>query len=445
MILEILLTLSLVLLNGFFVAAEFSIVKVRHSQIHLKAEQGNKLAKKSKYIISHLDTYLSATQLGITFSSLGLGWMGEPVVSKIVAAVLITLGINLSAELLHTVSVIIGFLIITILHIVFGELAPKSIAIRKAEPTTLAIAYPLYWFFIVFRPFIWFMNALSNLFLSLIGISPVNDHEIHTEDELKLLVEQSKNGGVIQAENYEIIKNAFNFTDRNAKQIMVPRQEVFSLDIELPTKEIIEKILENGYSRIPIHQNSLDNVIGIAYAKDIFKEHYKNPEFKIKDLLYPVLYVLETKVLSEVLSEFQRRHLHFALVIDEFGGTQGIITLEDILEELVGEIQDEDDDEKIIVEKNANGTYFVQAIQPLLSINEHLPHPFLMSENYTTLSGLLLYHFNRIPKLHERITVENYEITIEKIQRRTIQTVLLKEIVVDQTTNENPENQSLSE
>lgn len=431
MLFEITLTFVLVLLNGFFVAAEFSIVKVRFSQIHLRAEKGNRLAKKSEHIINHLDTYLSATQLGITLASLGLGWIGEPVVAKIISSSLTAMNIQISNELLHTISMPVGFLTITILHIVFGELAPKSIAIRKAESTTLAISYPLFWFFVIFRPFIWMMNSLSNLVLQLIGIKPVGEHEIHSADELRLLVEQSKEGGAIQAENYEIIKNAFDFTDHNAKQIMIPRQQIFSLDIEVPKEEMIEKILENGYSRIPIYQTSMDNIIGIVYAKDIFKEQYKNRNFQIKDLLHPPFYVFETKRISEVLAEFQKQHLHMAVVIDEFGGTQGIIALEDILEELVGEIQDEDDDEKQIVEKKDDNTYLIQATHSLIDINDFLPHPFQKSENYSTLSGLLLYHCNRIPKMNEKITIDNYEITVSKIQFRTIQSVILKEINSD--------------
>lgn len=435
MFLEILLTLLLVSLNGFFVAAEFSIVKVRYSQIHLKAEQGNKFAKKSEHLINHLDTYLSATQLGITLASLGLGWIGEPVVAKIIAASLSAFQIEIADELLHKISLPVGFLVITMMHIVFGELAPKSIAIRKSESTALIISYPLYWFYMIFRPFIWLMNSLSNLILHIIGIKPMGEHETHSVDELRLLVKQSKEGGEIQAENYEIIKNAFDFTDHNAKQIMVPRHQIFAFDIEQPLNEIIEKILDNGYSRIPIYQSSMDNIIGIIYAKDLFKEHYKNPDFQIKDLLHPVFYVYETKRISEILADFQKQHIHLAVVIDEFGGTQGIIALEDILEELVGEIQDEDDDEKLIVEKKDDNTYTVQAIQSLIDINEFLPHPLQISKDYTTLSGLLLYHFSRIPKLNEKIIVENYEITIAKIQHRTIQSVILKEITETFNTN----------
>jgi len=428
MSLDIFLTIFLVLLNGFFVAAEFSIVKVRYSQIHLKAEQGNKTAQKSEHIINHLDTYLSATQLGITIASLGLGWIGEPVVAKIISAFVDVFKINITPEMLHSISLPVGFLLITTLHIVFGELAPKSIAIRKAESTTLAIAYPLYWFFIVFKPFIWLMNFFSNIVLNIIGIKPVGEHEIHSVEELRLLVDQSKQGGVIQAENYEIIKNAFDFTDHNAKQIMVPRHDIFALNIELTSKEIVEKVLENGYSRIPIYDDSLDNILGIVYTKDIFREYFKKPNLKIKDLLHPVYYVYENKLISEILAEFQKQHIHLAIVMDEFGSTQGIITLEDILEELVGEIQDENDEEKPIVEFQDDGNIMVQTTHSLVDVNELLPHPFELNENYTTIAGLLLYHFKRIPKLNEKIQLEGYDIMITKIQRRTIQTVIMKQI-----------------
>lgn len=427
MALEIFLTFFLVGLNGFFVAAEFSIVKVRYSQIHLKAEQGNKIAKKAQHIINHLDTYLSATQLGITFSSLGLGWIGEPVVAKIISAIAHVFELNISEEMLHNISFPVGFLLITILHIVLGELVPKSIAIRKSEKTTLAISYPLYWFFVIFKPFIWSMNLLSNMILNMIGIKPVEEHEIHSVEELRLLVDQSQKGGEIQAENYEIIKNAFDFTDHSARQIMVPRHEIFALDVDLPTKELVEKVLDNGYSRIPIYEDSMDNLIGIAYAKDVFREYFKKPNFKIINILDPVYYVYENKLISEILTDFQKQHIHMAVVMDEFGSAQGIITLEDILEELVGEIQDEDDEEKPIVEINENGSIMVQTMHSLVDINEFLPHPFEFNENYTTLAGLLLYHFKRIPKVNDKIVLEGYEIIITKLQRRTIHTVILKD------------------
>jgi CBS domain containing-hemolysin-like protein len=423
---DLLIIFFFVFLNGFFVAAEFAIVKVRYSQIHLKAEQGNKIAKRAEHIINHLDAYLSATQLGITLASLALGWLGEPVVAKLIKSFVHYWGLEISEANLHTVSIVVGFTFITMLHIVLGELAPKSIAIRKAEATTLAISYPLHLFFVILRPFIWLMNLLSNLILKIIGIKPVGEHETHSVDELRLLVDQSKEGGIIQAENYEIIKNAFDFTDHSAKQIMVPRHEIFALDVSMPNKEFVESVLDNGYSRIPIYEDSMDNLIGIAYAKDVFKEYFKNPTFKLKNILDPIYYVYENKLISEILTDFQKQHIHMAVVMDEFGTTQGIITLEDILEELVGEIQDEDDEEKPIVELNEDSSYLVQTMHSLIDINELLPKPFTVDDNYTTLAGLLLYHFKRIPKVNDKISVDGYDVTVTKIQRKTIHTVLLK-------------------
>jgi len=435
MFLDIIITISLVLLNAFFVAAEFAIVKVRYSQIQIKAEQGNKLAKTSQHILKHLDTYLSATQLGITLASLGLGWIGEPIVANIITKIIGLFSLSLTPETLHAISLPTAFILITMLVIIFGELAPKSIAIRNSERTALFVAYPLNLFYKIFMPFIWLMNAISNLFLKVIGIHPVGSHEIHSTDELQLLVKQSKEGGALEEENYEIIKNAFDFTDHTVKQIMVPRQQIFGLDIDLPKNEMIDKILEYGYSRIPVFQDSIDNIIGIAYAKDVLKGHYRNPDFNLKELLHQTFFIIETKRISDILAEFQKRHLHIAIVIDEFGGTEGLITLEDILEELVGEIQDEDDDEKPIVEKKDDKAFIIQSTHPLNDINEHLPHPFSISENYNTLSGLMLFNFNRIPKLNDKITLEGYELTVIKIQHRTIQAVQAIELAEKNTQN----------
>jgi len=438
MIFDILLTLFLVLLNAFFVAAEFAIVKVRYSQIQIKALTGNKVAKSAQSIINKLDTYLSATQLGITFASLGLGWIGEPVVAKSLTRILPMLGINLPVETIHQIALPVGFILITVLHIVFGELAPKSIAIRKAEATTMFIASPLKLFFIIFRPFIWLMNSISNGFLKLIGIQPAGEHDIHSTEELQLLVKQSKEGGKMEEEDYQIIKNAFDFTDHSARQVMLPRQHVYFVDIESTTNDIVDKILDSGYSRVPVCQKSMDNIIGIAYTKEVLKKYLKNPQFDIREILHPVLYVIETKRISDILREFQKKHLHFAVIIDEFGGTEGIITLEDILEELVGEIQDEDDEEKSIVEKTNDNTYVVQAAQPLVDINERLPHPFTLSDDYSTLSGLLLFHLDEMPRNNQVVTIDNYEIRITGITRRMVQVVQLTDLKYISTQVEPP-------
>lgn len=437
---KLLIALFLVLLNGFFVAAEFSIVKVRYSQIQLKAAEGNALAKKAEFIIKHLDAYLSATQLGITLASLALGWVGESALHHVFENMFHSLGIAVADSTITTVSVVCSFLIITIMHIVFGELVPKSIAIRKSEATTFFVAYPMILFYNVFRPFIWLMNSISNAFLRLIKINPASENEIHSTEELQLLVKQSADSGEIEEENYEIIKNAFDFTDHNAKQIMVPRQNIFSININDDKKDIVEKMLESGYSRIPVYDGSIDNVIGIFYTKEFIREYIKNfdewGEFDIKTLLHEPTFVVGSKKISDLMKVFQTKKQHLAIVIDEFGGTEGIISLEDILEELVGEIQDEEDEEEKIVEKVGENVYWVQASQPLEEINEHIPVDLPENpEQYNTLAGFILHELSDIPEENQEFDLNGYHFKILKMQNRGVELVemIYQEPVIEES------------
>ena len=430
-VVKLLLALFLVLLNGFFVAAEFSIVKVRYSQIQLKAAEGNSMAKQAEHIIKHLDEYLSATQLGITLASLGLGFVGESALHHIIENLFHYFGFAVADATVTTVSLVTSFLIITIMHIVFGELIPKSIAIRKAEPTTMFIAVPLRAFYTIFKPFIWTMNQMSNGVLRLMNIHPASEHEIHSTEELQLLVKQSADSGEIEEENYEIIKNAFDFTDHSAKQIMVPRQNISSIDIEEPVEEIITKIMDGGYSRLPVYKNSIDNIIGIFYAKEIIREYVKRKgqitHQDLEKLMREAFFVVGSKKISDLLKVFQQKKQHLAVVIDEFGGTEGIITLEDILEELVGEIQDEEDDEDKIVEKVGENVFWVQATQPLDEINEHLPKLFPLSEDgeYNTLAGYILHELEDIPEENQEFTINDYHVKILKMQNKSVDLVEL--------------------
>ncbi|MEN2435423.1 hemolysin family protein [Weeksellaceae bacterium A-14] len=430
-IVKLLLAIFLVLLNGFFVAAEFSIVKVRYSQIQLKAAEGNAMAKQAEHIIRKLDAYLSATQLGITLASLALGWVGESAMHHVVENFFTYFNFELSEATITTASLIISFMLITIMHIVFGELVPKSIAIRKAEATSMMIAYPLRIFATVFQPFIWLMNSMSNGFLRLIKIHPANDMDIHSTEELQLLVKQSADSGEIEEENYEIIKNAFDFTDHSAKQIMVPRQNILSIDIEDPIDEIINVIMDSGYSRIPVYEDSIDNIIGILYTKEIIREYVKRSgkltHEDLRELMREAFFVIGSKKISDLLKIFQLKKQHLAIVIDEFGGTEGIITLEDILEELVGEIQDEEDDEEKIVDKVGENIYWVQATQPLEEINECLPAELPLSEegDYNTLAGFILHKLEDIPEENQEFDIMDYHFKILKMQNKSVELVEL--------------------
>lgn len=330
------------------------------------------------------------------------------------------------------------------MHIVFGELVPKSIAIRKSESTTFFVAYPMILFYNVFRPFIWLMNSISNAFLRLIKIHPASENEIHSTEELQLLVKQSADSGEIEEENYEIIKNAFDFTDHSAKQIMVPRQNIFSININDDKKDIVEKMLESGYSRIPVYDGSIDNVIGIFYTKEFIREYIKNfdewEDFDIRTLLHEPTFVVGSKKISDLMKVFQTKKQHLAIVIDEFGGTEGIISLEDILEELVGEIQDEEDEEEKIVEKVGENVYWVQASQPLEEINEHLPVDLPENpEQYNTLAGFILHELSDIPEENQEFDLNGYHFKILKMQNRGVELVemiYMEPVIEEKLTDE---------
>ncbi len=418
--LDIFITFLLVFFNGFFVAAEFAIVKVRASQLEIKVKEGNRIAILSKHIVSHLDGYLAATQLGITLASLGLGWIGEPVVSKIIINIMDLMGLTIKPELAHTIALPVAFGIITVLHIVFGELAPKSLAIQRSEKTTQFIAYPLQFFFILFRPVIWVLNGISNFILKIIGISAVQGIDVHSSEELKYLVQQGQESGEIDPAEYKIIKNAFDFSEQTAKQIMVPRTQVFALDLNDYDESVIDKVIDESYSRIPCYEDSLDNTIGVVYLKDILLATRKNEPLNIRSIMRAIHIVPDTKHIGQLLNEFQVKHQQMALVVNEYGGTEGIITMEDILEELVGEIQDEFDNEIPFVEKVGEKTYNVMASASLDDINELLPHPLEKDEQYETLAGYLILKFGKIPYVKEKITIDNYEFSVLKKNKSTL-------------------------
>ncbi|MCL1944052.1 MAG: hemolysin family protein [Candidatus Azobacteroides sp.] len=428
MILNILFTIILVLFNGFFVAAEFAIVKVRTSQLELKSREGNNAATLSKKIVSHLDAYLAATQLGITLASLGLGWIGEPMVSRIILGIMNFFGIELDPKLAKNIALPLAFVIITVLHIVFGELAPKSLAIQRPQKTTLAVSYPLYFFHLLFKPFIWILNGIANFFIQLMGFSSPLNAEEHSSEELKYLVEQEKDRGTIEETDYNLIKNAFGFSDHTARQLMVPRMQIVAVDVDHFDDAVIEKLIDEGYSRIPCYKDNLDNIVGIIHLKDILSLEHKKMPIRIDDILRPAYFVPGNKRVGHLLQDLQINRQQLAVVVDEYGGTKGIITMEDIMEELVGEIQDEYDDETPVVEKTAGNVYLVKASAPLDDINEMLPHPFEKNGNYETLAGLLNFKFGKIPDMNEKIETEKYEITVVSKDKNFIETVSLTDL-----------------
>jgi CBS domain containing-hemolysin-like protein len=421
MVLEILLTLFLVFLNGFFVAAEFAMVKVRGSQIALQSGFAKKAAET---VVSNLDGFLAATQLGITLASLGLGWVGEDVVSRIILWLMGMMNLELSETLAHSIAFPVAFVVITILHIVFGELAPKSLAIQYPTVTTMRLAIPLRLFYYIFKPLIFLLNGFANTILRLMGIRAVRE-QVHSEEELKLIIAESEEGGAIEQSERELIQNVFDFDNRIVRQVMVPRLKVSGMNVSIPIEEAMKIVLKEGYSRYPVYEGSMDEIIGIVTSKDIVLNHFEKTPKTLRDILRPAFYITEGKTIDTLLREFQRKKVQMAIVINEFGGTRGIVTLEDILEELVGEIQDEHDQEQQVVTPLPNGSFTVLARSSIHDINKALEVPFPESDDYETLAGLILNHKTDL-KDGDQFSLEGYQIKVIKMGRSLPDVVEIK-------------------
>ena len=442
--LSVFITLFFVFLNGFFVAAEFAIVKVRFSQLELKAQSGSRTAILSKHMVTHLDAYLAATQFGITLSSLALGWIGEPIVSKIIMQFLGLFDLALAPSVLSTISLAIAFVIITILHIVLGELAPKSLAIQRSEQTTLAVAYPLHAFYWICRPFIWVLNGVANFIIKAVGLHVVSEQEVYSSDELRYLVDQAKESGRVDSTEFDIIQNAFDFSERTARQIMVPRTQVVAIDANDYDEKSLEHVIEEGYSRIPCYEDNIDNTIGVVHLKDILKKmRVSDGLVDIRSIVRPVSFTPETKRIGILLKEFQVKHQQISMVINEYGGVEGVITMEDILEELVGEIQDEYDNEIPFVEQTTEDTYSVIATAAITDINDELPHPIDKDKQYDTLAGYLIDKFGRIPNTHDKLEAEGYQFTVIKKNKTSIVIVQLKDLIESDNIDESDQAKSI--
>lgn len=432
MLASLFLTFLLVLLNGFFVAAEFALVKVRASQLDILIQKGSSRAKVARTLLEKLDAYLSATQLGITLASLALGAIGEETISHIVVNLFQKYDMGVSAITVHSISLPIALTLLTFFHVTLGEQIPKMIGIKYCMDTALLIAWPLRIFYIVFSPFIWLLNKSSNVILRIFGIKRIGEEEVHTEEELRLILTESEEGGAIKPSENELIQNVFDFDDRLVKQIMVPQNRVTAIDVEALDRDgIVQKISDEGFSRYPIYLGDIDNIIGVIYAKDLFKELISKKFRTIKDIMRPAHFVPESMKINDLLRDFQKLHMQIAIVTNEFGATAGIVTMEDIIEELVGEIQDEHDEEKPTVEKKSETEYIVNAHSSIGDVNESLPMAIPENTKYETISGLINFLWGRIPGVNEKRKYGGYEITILQRKKQTVESVKLRVLETD--------------
>jgi len=410
------LGLLLIALNGFFVAAEFGLAKIRPTQIAPRVKRGDRAAKMVDHMLHHLDAYLSASQLGITLASIALGWVGEPAFTWILRPLLQKLP-GVSESFIHSASLSLAFVLISILHIVVGEQVPKTLAIRLPAATSLAIALPLYLFYWIAFPAIWLLNRTANACLRLIGVKPASEHELsHSEDELRLLL-ASSHGVTLPESKRDLLTNIFELSDRVARQVMLPRADVVFLSTERSIEDNLTLARTSGHTRFPLCEGELDNVVGVVHIKDLFRS--EQPVGNLRAIARPIQFVPETTTLDTLLARMRGERLHLAAVIDEYGGVSGIVTLENVIEEIVGPIQDEFDAEKPELVAKGDGNYRVSGAMLVVDLEDELELE-ISDRDEDTLAGVVLSEIGRRPRVGDRVTVGPIELEVQEVQGNRI-------------------------
>jgi CBS domain containing-hemolysin-like protein len=423
--LNLLAALVMVGLNAFFVAAEFALVRVRESRIVQLEQEGSARAGVVRGTLRDLDSYLSVCQVGITVASLALGWLGEPAVSHLIEPVLAGVGVG-SDQVVTVVSVIIGFSVITYAHLVFGEQAPKYFSIQRAERVALWVSRPLNLFRLVLRPVVWVVNASTNFILRPWGIRLGEEMEAHSEEELRIMISSSTASGVLDPEEREYLNNVFDFGDRVAREIMVPRPDIEALPSGAPLAELAERAAFGRYTRYPVYEEDLDNILGAVHVKDLFRAAKEEPEgFDIQTLVRECLVVPENKSIEQILQEFQKRKLQMAIVIDEWGSVEGLITIEDILEEIVGEIQDEFDEGEAAIEQIGDDLYAVDGRIPITEVNENF-HLDLPHEDFDTIGGFILGSLGRPPEVGDTVEADGAILNVKSVDGPRVSMLTLR-------------------
>ncbi|GAA7507019.1 hemolysin family protein [Helicobacter pylori] len=408
-ILMLMVAFLLVLLNAFFVLSEFALVKVRKTRLEELVKIGNSNAKLALKMSQRLDTYLSATQLGITLSSLALGWVGEPAIAKLLAALFESMDLRENPIFIHSMSVVIAFLNITFLHVVLGEIVPKSLAIAKSEKAALFAARPLHVFWVVFYPVVRLFDVIAHFFLKKVGINPKEHDGTHSEEELKIIVGESLREGIIDSVEGEIIKNAVDFSDTSAKEIMTPRKDMVCLDEENSYEENIDIVLKSRFTRYPYCKGSKDNIIGMVHIRDLLSRSIFTPKMHdFKQIVRKMIIVPESASISQILIKMKKEQIHTALVIDEYGGTAGLLTMEDIIEEIMGEISDEYDLKQEGVNKLEEGVFELEGMLDLESVEEVLHIEFDKECEQVTLGGYVFSLLERMPMEGDIIVSHGY-------------------------------------
>src|SRR5881227_794657 len=417
----------LVAVNGFFVVAEFALVKIRDSQLKTLAAAGIKRAAFVKQVKDNPNAYLSACQVGITAASLGLGWLGEPFLARMLQPFFVLAGIE-SPPVIKSISFALAFSAITFLHIVLGEQAPKILAIRKAMPAALFVSAPLRWFYAIFKPAISFLNAASNWVLShILRVEPIAEGELaHSEEELRLIVRESEKSAEVTPLGRELVFNVLDLRDRVVRDIMTPRGEIVYLNVEDDFETNVKKAIESRHTRFPLCRENVDNTIGLIHIKELLPI-MRDPHPELMKIKRELLPVPEMMPLENLLRLFLSRHAHLAIVVDEFGGTVGLVTLENVLEELVGDIQDEFDFEKEEFRKISANEFSVDGALGLYELNE-LAKLELESADVSTIGGYVTHLLGHLPKMGEQVKIDNFMVTVSQSDDRRVKQLHFKKL-----------------
>ncbi len=422
-ILKWLFLFALVAANGFFVAAEFALVKIRMGEVRLLVIEGRRGATTARSILGHLDSYLSACQLGITFASLGLGWIGEPIVARQLGPLLHWMG--LSDHVIHIISFAVAFSMITFLHITLGEQVPKIYAINRPQPTTLACAMPLVIFYKIFRPFIWMLNGSSNWMLKRAGIDVSSDHGgVQSEAELRMLVRETAEGGYVSNAESHLIENVLDLEDKVAGAHMTPRRDVVHLEVSDPLEDSLKTVAECGHTRLPLCDGGLDQVLGIVHLKDLYRSVQDSArEVSLRDVAREAMLVPATMPLDGLLRKFQKTRSHMAILIDEFGSAVGVITIDNVVEEVVGPIQDEFDEELPMIVTRSLNLHEVTGTCPLDQVAGRLRVKIPEGATAKTIGGLVVDLLGHFPEVGETVELENVTIRVTEAKPTHVQRV----------------------
>lgn len=435
---NILVVALLILANAFFVASEFALVRVRKTKLEQLANEGSSTAKVALETVDNTNDMLAAIQLGITIASIALGWVGEATVVEIIMKIVKlfpTLALGVSP---HTIAVPISFALVTFLHVLLGEQVPKCMALQYPEKFALFCARPIKFCEFIFKPFVWVLSTCCSKLLKICCVSEPQSPLVHSTEELDIIVDASYNEGVLNETEAEMLHNMFKFSDLTAKQIMIPRTDMMCIDIADATQEEISKLtLENQYTRYPVYEENIDKILGFLHVKDLYGAKLRNENFNIDKLLRPIMLIPETMTLDNLMIEFKKRHGQMAIVVDEFGGTSGLITLEDVLEEIIGEVQDEfDTEEELDIKEVAENTYVANAMMRLDELAEFfdINEDDFDYEDIETIGGLVVMILGRIAQVGDSVEIKEQclKISVQKVDgARVTRVVIVKNDTAD--------------